>query len=464
MTSPAITAPLPGSTEKPIHLMGAVELAAGVANGRLSPVAIAEAFLERIEKYDGEIGCWAYLDPAAIRAEAKVLAEEAAAGTLRGPLHGVPVGLKDIFDVKGMPTRANSKTTDDVPATADSAVARRLRAAGALIFGKTTTVEFAGKGDLAATRNPWNLEHTPGGSSTGSGAAVGARMVPLAIGTQTAGSNLRPASYNGVSGYKATFGRIPRTGCIALSWGMDHPGLIAYSIEDCALVLSALAGRDETDHNSLDEPAPPPTVSPVEAPRIGIVRDFFFEKSEPEMVAAIEQLAKDYEANGATVVEVKLPPLFAAHAAAHKVILNPEANIVHTKRYEQRKDDFSAKHLSSFQAFSLVPATYYLQAQRIRRGLRDQLIPLFENVDVLLMPIAPGGAPKGIDTTGDASLLTPWSFVGFPAAAISAGVSDAGMPMGAQLVGAPLEDHKVLSVAAWAERINGLLPPPPNYP
>ncbi len=452
------------TTTKPLHLMGAAELAPAIAAGEVSIVALADALLERIEKYDGEIKAWAYIDPVYVREEATKLAAEAAEGKLRGPLHGVPVGIKDVFDVAGMPTIANSKTTENVPAETDSTVAKLLREAGCLIMGKTTTVEFAGMGNPPETCNPWNLEHTAGGSSSGSGAAVGARMVPFAIGTQTGGSNNRPAAYNGVTGFKPTWGRIGRTGCIAVSWSLDHPGIIAYNIADAALVLSVLAKYDPTDPTSLMVDSPDAVALPFEAPRIGVIRDFFLEKAQPEMTAAIEGQAKEYAAKGATVEEVELPELFAALHAAHRLVMSPEAAVVHAARYGRRKEDFSTKHLNGLQAFSLVPATYYLQAQRIRRALKENLLTLFDTYDILLMPTAPGPATFGLQSTGDASLLTPWSFVGFPSASISAGMSDSGLPMGTQLVGAPLEDQKVLRIAAWAEEIGGLLPPPPNYP
>lgn len=452
------------TTIKPLHLMGAAELAGGIASGEISVVTLADALLERIEKYDGDIKAWAYIDPVYVREEATKLAAEAAEGKFRGPLHGVPVGIKDVFDVAGMPTIANSRTTDNVPAAKDSTVARLLREAGCLIMGKTTTVEFAGMGNPPETRNPWNLEHTAGGSSSGSGAAVGARMIPFAIGTQTGGSNNRPAAYNGVTGFKPTWGRIGRTGCIAVSWSLDHPGIIAYNVADCSLVLSVLAAYDPTDPTSLTEPSPDPVALPLERPRIALVRDYFLESSLPEMTAAIEEQAKEYAANGATVEVVNLPEMFAALHAAQRLVMSPEASVVHSARYGKRSADFSPRHLNGLQAFSLVPATYYLQAQRIRRALKEQLAALFTEYDVLLMPTAPGPATFGLESTGDASLLTPWSFVGFPSASISAGMSDAGLPMGTQLVGGPLEDHKVLRVAAWAENIVGTLPPPPNFP
>ncbi|MGD9935221.1 MAG: amidase, partial [Dehalococcoidia bacterium] len=396
--------------------------------------------------------------------EAKLLEAEAASGNLRGPLHGVPVALKDVFDAEGMPTIANSRTTTAEPILRDSIVAARFWAAGAIILGKATTVEFAGMGIPPETRNPWNLAHTPGGSSSGSGAVVGARMVPAAIGTQTGGSNLRPAAYNGVCGFKGSYGRIGRTGCIAVSYSLDHPGIIARDVDDLALIFSVLAGYDPGDPATLDSPVPPAVpVALGRAPRLGIVRDFFFEKSDSEMCAAVDACANQYAAAGATIAEVKLPTFFDLHAAAHKVVMASESVIVHSRRHATKLDLMTPRHRNSFEVNSLVPATFYLQAQRIRRAMVAELAALFTGVDALIMPTAPGPAPEGLDSTGDASLLSPWSFVGFPAASIPAGLASNGLPMGLQIVGRPLGDGAVLAVAQWCQEVTGLLPAPPMF-
>ncbi len=449
-----------------MHLLTASEAAAAIASGDLSPVDLLQSLLQRIDTIDGDIKAWVYVDRDAALAEAATMAEEAKSGKLRGPLHGVPVALKDVFHAAGMPTIANSKTTDPTLYEQDSGVAKKFRDAGAIIVGKVSTVEFAGMGDPPTTGNPWNLEHTPGGSSSGSGAAVGARTIPVAIGTQTGGSNLRPAAFCGVVGFKGTWGRISRSGIYTVSWGLDHPGVIARSVQDLALVFSCISGPEAGDPTLLPD-APPPAdlaLAGMKAPRIGVVRDFFFEKSDPAMCEAIEARAADYAAAGAEVVEVHLPQVFYAHAAAHRLVMTPEASVVHYGRYAHRLYDMSERQRKGIEAFSLVPATYYLHAQRIRRQLYNELQSLFANVDVLMMPTAPGPAPLGHHTTGDASLLTPWTFIGYPAATLPAGMSPNDLPMGLQLVGPPGSDYDVLRAAGWCESVSGLLPPPPLYP
>jgi aspartyl-tRNA(Asn)/glutamyl-tRNA(Gln) amidotransferase subunit A len=448
-----------------LHTLGVVECASAIAAGELSPVDLVEALLDRIAAIDGEVQAWAYVDAAGARAAAAGLAAEAKAGRLRGPLHGVPVGIKDVFDVAGMPTVSNSRTTSTAPVARDSSVARNLRAAGAIILGKTHTVEFAGMGASPPSRNPWNLAHTPGGSSSGSGAAVGARMVPAAIGTQTGGSNLRPAAYCGVSGFKGTYGRIGRYGCIPVSWSFDHPGVIARSIADCAAVFAACAGPDPADPTTLQEPAPPATPGTFpRPPRLGIVRDFFFGRAEPVMRDALEARAALLERTGAAVVEVSLPPEFWWHLGGHRLTMTPEAAVVHAKRYATRLPDLTPRQRAGIEAYSLVPATYYLQAQRVRRYLHERLQGLFADIDALIMPTAPGPAPAGLQSTGDASLLTPWTFIGYPAATVPAGLTPDGMPLGMQVVGPPSADVRVLQVAQWCEDVGGVLPPPPCYP
>jgi aspartyl-tRNA(Asn)/glutamyl-tRNA(Gln) amidotransferase subunit A len=445
---------------KPVYELGVLDATDQIRSGELSPVDLLDGVLRRIGAIDPAVKAWCYIDADRAKAEAAAMAEEAKRGQFRGPLHGLPVALKDVFDAEGMPTISNSKATDREPVGYDSIVAEKFKAAGAIVLGKVTTVEFAGAGNWTETGNPWNLAHTPGGSSSGSGAAVGARMIPAAIGTQTGGSNLRPAAYCGVTGFKGTYGRIGRTGCIAVSWSMDHPGVIARSVADCAAIFSAVAGPHPSDPTLLNDPPPPATVAQIGPPTIGVVADWFKQRSEPAMWAAVEACAAAYEKAGAKIVEITLPKLFSVVSEAHHLSLGAESAVVHAKRYSERAADFSPRHLDGFQSKSLIPATYYLQAQRLRRAIRDDCMALFDAVDVLIMPTAPGAAPFGHNGTGDASLLSPWSFTGFPAASISAGLSPEGLPMGLQIVGAALADQRVFEVAQWCEGITGILPAP----
>ncbi|MET0437209.1 MAG: amidase [Devosia sp.] len=421
----------------------ASELARGIADRSLNPVETLAAFLDRIDAREGQWHAWAHVDRDGALAQAKLMTSEASQGNLRGPLHGVPVGVKDVFHAEGMPTLANSQTMEADAIYADSGVVAALRAAGAIILGKCETVEFAGMGVPPASRNPWNPAHTGGGSSSGSGVAVGARMVPATIGTQTGGSNLRPASYNGVAGFKPSYGALSRDGLLPVSWSLDHPGLIARSAEDLDLIFRAIA----------QQPG-----SLASAPKkIGILRDFFFETSEAGTVDVVETSLGKLAASGLATNTVPLPELFKAHQAIHHLIMSTEMAVYHAPRLHHKGDLMSPRHKLLVEAFSLVPASYYLQALRARRMLRDAMLPLFAEHPVLAMPTTPGPAPEGLESTGNASLLTPWSLLGFPAATIPCGMSENGLPLGLQLVGAPGTDLTVIAAATAAESVLGRL-------
>ncbi|MEO8540396.1 MAG: amidase [bacterium] len=432
------------TTVAPAYDLSASDLATRIASRTCTPTEAVSSALLRIDELEDRVHAWAFVDRETALAQAEVLTSEAANGDLRGPLHGVPVGIKDVFHVQAMPTVANSKTMDPSAAYGDSAVAAALRAAGAIILGKCETVEFAGMGMPPPTRNPWNLEHTAGGSSSGSGAAVGARMVPVAIGTQTGGSNLRPAAYNGIAGFKPSHGAISREGLLPVSWTLDHPGIIARTAVDLSLVFDAIARA---------RPVSPLRTGPW---RIGLVREFFLERSEQPVVESVERAVSLMRDGGATVAEAHLPPIFAAQQAIHRLIMSPEMVTYHATRLAEQEDRMTPRHVQSVKAFSLLPVTYYIQALRARRILKEQLALLFDQFDILVMPTTPAPAPKGLDSTGDASLLSPWSLVGFPAATVPCGLSN-GLPLGLQLVGKPGSDTTVLAAAEFAESVLGLL-------
>lgn len=441
--------------------LGVRDAADAIATRDLSPVTLLDALLKRIDEFDGEVRAWCYLDVDRARSQAASLTEEAAAGRLRGPLHGVPIGLKDVFHARGMPTLADSRALDPDPRQEDATVTARLRAAGAIILGKLHTAEFA-LADPPPTRNPWNLSHTPGGSSSGSGAAVAARMIPAALGTQTVGSTLRPAAYCGVAGLKPTYGRLSRFGLYAVSWTLDHPGIIARGVDDLALLYSVLAGPDPRDDTTLPDT---PDVGTGELddvpPRIGLLRDFFMEKSEPVVQRAIDAAEARFRDAGAAVRVLPLPQGFELMAPASRIIMQAELATVHARRYVERAERYGPRLRLAIETGTLISAGYYHQALRVRRMMRERLLDLFADVDVLLMPATPGPSPEGIASTGDATLLGPWSFVGYPALSINAGLSPEGLPVGLQLVAPPLAEERLFRAAAWCERIQARLPEPP---
>ena len=316
-----------------LHTLDALDAARAIREKVLSPVDLVEALLERIDRIDGRVQAWALLDGEGARLAARQAADEAARGVFRGPLHGVPFGAKDIFYSAGLRTEAGSKVMAGFVPDYDTTAVARLKAAGAILLGKLHTTEFATY-DPAPTRNPWNLACTPGGSSSGSAAAVAARMIPLSLGSQTIGSNVRPASYCGLVGLKPTFGRISTRGVMALSYTQDHVGLMARSVEDVALGLSIIAGHDPEDPSSSRAPVPDylTALTRRRAPRVGVLRDFF-ERATPEVADVTAQAVNRLARAGAAVEEAKLPPTFRAVYAAAYLITRSDTASIHAERY-----------------------------------------------------------------------------------------------------------------------------------
>jgi aspartyl-tRNA(Asn)/glutamyl-tRNA(Gln) amidotransferase subunit A len=431
------------------------DAASAIARGEHTPSDVLEAYLQRIEALESNVQAWSHLDIEGARLHAEILTEDAKTGKMRGPLHGVPIGVKDEFHIRGMVTgMRNSRQPFHEPD--DATCVARLRAAGAIVLGKTT-MPIDGK--LPPTRNPWNLEHTAGGTSSGSGAAVGARMVPFAIGEQTAGSNLRPAAYCGVAGMKPTYGRISRFGCFPFTWSRDHVGLIGLTMADLAIVLNVIAGPDPLDPTTMAD-APPPADLDLEGmapPRIGVVRNFFPEQADDAMNHAVEQSAARLAGAGAVVSDFMLPPEFnLAWMAARLVDAEGAALNAGRMALEGRQPSLANR------ALELIPAVYYLQARRIRTWLTLKVREAMAGADAILMPVATGAAPRGLESTGSAALLVPWSFLGFPAITINGGLSPDRLPLGLQFVAGPKEDHRLLRTGAWCEQVLGRLPTPPT--
>jgi Asp-tRNA(Asn)/Glu-tRNA(Gln) amidotransferase A subunit family amidase len=418
-----------------------------------SPSDILDCYLSRLEDVEDAVQAWSYLDIEGARSTAAQLSDEAQRGILRGPLHGVPVGVKDEFHVQGMPTYFADP--EGKPQPEDATCVRLLRESGAIIVGKT---HMPVGGKLPPTRNPWNLAHTAGGTSSGSGAAVAARMVPLALGEQTAGSNLRPAAYCGLAGIKPTFGRISRFGCYQFSYSHDHAGLIGLTMADLALVLSVVAGPDERDRTALSAPAPDSLVNlpGMRPPRIGVVRNFYPQRTQPVMQAAIDRAATKLREAGADVRDVLLPGDFELIWMVHRIVGSAEAANFHSRLYAQPGAGQSTRN----RVAEALPATYYLQAQRIRHKFWLEIQESFSDLDAWLVAAAPGEAPKGLSSTGDASLLVPWSCLGYPAVTLNGGLSPEGLPLGLQFVARPLADHDLLRAGAWCESVLGRLPAP----
>jgi aspartyl-tRNA(Asn)/glutamyl-tRNA(Gln) amidotransferase subunit A len=443
-----------------LHERGLAEAARAIRAKELSPIDLVEALLARIDTVDARVQAWALVDREGARAVARQAADEAARGVLRGPLHGVPFGAKDIFYSAGLRTEGGSKVMAGFVPTYDATSVARLRSAGAILLGKCHTTEFATY-DPAPTRNPWNLACTPGGSSSGSAAAVAARMVPLALGTQTIGSNVRPASYCGLVGLKPTFGRISTRGVMALSYTQDHVGLMTRSVEDIALGLHVIAGHDPDDPSSSGTPVPDylGAITRRRTPRIGLLREFFFERATAEVARITSEAVDRLARAGAAVEEVKLPGSFrAVHAAANLIVRSDTASI-HADLFAKHADLYRPAIRGMIETGMLVPAELYVRSLRLRRKFRREMLPLLERYDVLLTPTTPAPAPEGM-ATGDPVFQVPWSLSGLPSITVPCGLSTSGLPLGIQLVSGMFTEAPLLAAAAWCEDVLGPGPAP----
>ena len=420
--------------------LGARGAAAAVRAGRVSPVELVDACLARIRALDAALSAWAFVDAEGAQATARACMAEARAGRFRGTLHGVPVGVKDIFDVAGMPTTGGARPFAHTRPAVDAVSVARLRAAGAIILGKTVTTEFAYR-DPAPTRNPWNRAHTPGGSSAGSAAAIAARMVPLALGSQTVGSVLRPAAYCGVVGFKGAHGLVPVGGVIPLAWSLDHVGVLARSVADAALAMGVLAGRGL-------EP------SPVSTPRLAM-SPALLRRATPEVAAHLEAVADALARAGATVSKVELPASFGEIHDAGLAVLEGEAAAYHEPRFQAHADDYGPEIRRLIESGLRRPATDYVRANRARLAFREDVMPLLAAHDALLVPTAPSPAPAGLDSTGDGSFCAPWTSVGVPAISLPSGLAASGLPLAIQLVQAADGSARLFGTAAWCERVLG---------
>jgi len=438
-----------------LHDLGAAEAARGIRSGALSPVDLLNACLKRIDLTEAVVKAWVHLDREHARTTARQRELEAREGRFLGALHGVPFALKDIFDAAGLPTTAGAQPFAHRVPSADATSVVRLRAAGGIGLGKVTTTAFAFL-DPSPTRNPWNSEHTPGGSSSGPAAAVAARMVPLALGSQTVGSVVRPAAYCGVIGLKPTHGRISAAGVVPLAWSFDHVGIFARSVEDCALALGLLAGFDTADPLSsgagIDDYVGA-ALHPV-TPRLGVLRSLL-ERATPEMAGHVNAMARAFHSAGALVEDVELPPSYARVHEAGNRIVRAEAAAYHAPLLARHADEYPPKIREALEQGRHVLAVDYLAAQHERRVFRDEMAPIAARYDALVLPTAGAPAPRGLGSTGDPYFCAPWSFSGMPAIALPSGVDPGGLPLSVQLVGGVFAEARLLGAAAWCERAIG---------
>jgi len=429
---------------------------------QLSPVELLESCLARAAALDPQLTAWALLTPEVAMAAAREAEREIAQAGPKSPLHGIPYGAKDIFDTGGIRTAAGSKVWADRVPDEDSAPVAIVKQAGAVLMGKTHTTEFAA-GDPAPSKNPWNPAHTAGGSSTGSGVAVASRMVPWAFGSQTVGSVLRPAAYNGVVGLKPTFGRISRLGVIPHAQSFDHVGVLARSVADTAALLSVLAGYDPADPDCVDRPVDDylGAVAAATAPRIGLVRGWFSDESDAEMRLMIEEVAQRLAKAGAEVIEVATDIDFARAYDAHRVMQQTEIAHFHEPMFTETEALYGPKVADYIRLGFGYTATQYVTAMNYRRAVVAAAAGSLTDVDVLLMPTASGPAPADLTATGDTRFQSVWSFTGFPSISVPVGLAGNGLPLGAQMAAAPFQEGRLLAAAYWAEQTLGVELSPP---
>jgi aspartyl-tRNA(Asn)/glutamyl-tRNA(Gln) amidotransferase subunit A len=427
-----------------------------IREGGLSPVSLMESLLARVEALEPRLNVWVTLDADAALEAARQSERKLEQNGPTSPLHGIPVGIKDIIYTKGVKTTCCSPIYADFVPDYDATVISRLKDAGAIIMGKTVTTQFA-SGDPSPTRNPWNTEHTPGGSSSGSAAGLAARMFPASLGTQTGGSVLRPASYNGVVGLKPTFGRISKHGVYPLAWSLDTVGAMARSVEDAALLLNVLAGYDAYDLYSANQPTTDfsEAIGSVTSPRIGVLRQYFEERADQEVWRHTQDVVKQFSGAGASIEEVTVPTSFEDLMEAHSVLAGAEAADIHQANFATRPDDFAPSIRSTIERGIPITAVDYLRAEHTRREFRIAMEQAIRGFDVLLTPSTPTPAPKDLNTTGNAMFQSPWTACGFPTITIPSGLSASGLPLGIQLASAPFEEARLLAVAHWCEQVIG---------
>jgi len=445
------------------------EAATALRAGKISSFELTTAALERIRALNPKLNAVQTLLEESALEGARQADQELSRKIDLGPLHGIPIAVKDVFETKGVRTTCGSKLFADFVPDRDAAVVEKLEAAGAVQVGKTGMHELAygvtsNNPHFGAVRNPWDPERIPGGSSGGSGSAVASEMVFMAMGTDTGGSIRIPAAYCGTVGLKPTFGRVSRYGVMPLDFSLDHMGPLTRSVRDAALTLDVLAGYDPRDETSsrrpVDSYVPPPDAA-IPGLRIGWPENFYFDRIDPAVMRGLKRMAAAAEQAGAVITPVRVPDIAAVNAVG-RVILMSEASAL-MEPFLDRRDSFGADVLALLDQGRLIPATDYVNAQRLRRILQREFRAMWENVDCLLTPTAPMGAPKIGQTTvrigeetedvrlASTRLVRAINVLGLPAVAMPCGLDGDGMPLGAQIVGKPFDEATLLRVAAAIE-------------
>jgi aspartyl-tRNA(Asn)/glutamyl-tRNA(Gln) amidotransferase subunit A len=448
--------------------LSAADAGRAIAAGGLSPVALAEAYLDRIAALEGELHSYVLVLHEEALAAARAAESEMRAGRVRGPLHGVPIGLKDIYKTKGIRTTAGSRVYLDHVPDEDAASWVRLRDAGMVLLGKQETHEFAIGGPdftlpFPPARNPWNTAHYPAGSSSGTAAAVGAHLCAAGMGSDTGGSIRGPAAYCGLIGLKPTYGRVSRCGVFPLSYTLDHCGPLTRTVEDCALMMQALAGYDPGDPASADMPVPDYAAAltkRLDGMTVGVIRHWHEEDAvagfgpesapSPTYLAAFDAACRTLEGLGARLVDLDASPLLD-YADANRIIMLAEAYALHESDFRERPHLFGRHMFARIGLGAFLSAADYVEAVRQRRELCVEIARALAGVDVIVSANATGPAPR-IDAVGTyatfdrASYTAPYNVTGLPAVSVPIGF-EAGLPLAFQIAGRPFDEAAVLRAA-----------------
>jgi Asp-tRNA(Asn)/Glu-tRNA(Gln) amidotransferase A subunit family amidase len=403
-----------------------------IHDGKLQPKSLTEAYLDHIKQRDPSVLAFAHFDPDQVR--------RAAALARPGPLRGIPIGVKDVLDTADMPSQYGSPIWGGWRPKADAACVAWARAAGGVCYGKTVTTEFATR-KPGPTKNPANPNHTPGGSSSGSAAGVGAGLFPLAYGTQTAGSVIRPAAYCGTVGYKPTYGLISRIGMKIMSDSLDTVGVIARTVSDCALFAGAVSGRDLGD----------PDTKPGTTPRIGICHSPTWDTAAPETLALLTRVTEALARSGASISQRELPATFNALIDAHPIVMNNESARALGWELATHPDQISEGLRERLEFGLSQPQSALANAYTVFETTQRAFPDAMDGLDILVTPSAPGEAPKGLEWTGDPAFNFIWTSLHVPSVTVPAGTGPNGLPLGIQIVGRQGDDRAVLAWARWVE-------------
>ena len=458
-----------------LHLLTIAELGRLIRSRQVSPTELTRSFLERIDRLDPTLGAYVTVMAETATAEAEAAEAEIAQGRYRGPMHGIPVAIKDIIYTEGVLTSAGSRVLADHVPEYDSTIVERLRGSGAVLLGKLNLSEFAVGGTIdhpyGTPRNPWNLDRSAGGSSSGSAVAVAGGLCAGSLGSDTGGSIRGPSAFCGTVGLRPTYGRVTRHGVVPMSWSLDTVGPMTRTVEDCAIMLQAIAGRDERDPSSSAEPVPDYAESVSARPdpiRVALPSATFeYEGLDDEVHTGVMSAVDSFAELGADIDEVTLP--ISAHSGAvFLATADVDAATFHMEWLKARGDLYDWSTRTRLESASLTPATTYIRAQRARTLVKNELMSALEDHDVIVLPASPTLAPPIAQSTGSPGgyyqgrldlgrrqYTSPAALAGLPAISVPCGFSDSDLPIGVQIIGRPFAEADLLRIAHRYEKAAG---------